>query len=439
MAIEAMKKKEDEATRGSTAGMISVPKPAAGMVAAGAVPTFTNLERTASQQNLKPMTGMPGVFSNVPGDDVGKPGGGLTIVPDTGNITMTPNGQGFVAGPARGMAPVNNAAGTGMTTPVTPAASVRGTRADGTPMSAAELGMWDKVAAAQNNRDNRSASGMDAFEGESIQDVIGDTRLSGVGGLAALRLAAGLSNRSIASGQRSFMRGMKMADLQNEGARTDIYRMNAERETKEAEGRLAMQPAELDLLKAQAENYRADAKATAEGKASDLPAEARFIDYLMTKHGLAPEKAREEAKRAKENPRVWAANHYANLLTAENERLLLDGESRRSPEELKKQAEEEAKFFFGQQQAESTPPPAAGGMTMPGAVRQIYVVPTTQRAQATAQALNPGMAAQPAPTAVKPQPPGKPIDKATAQAILQEAKGDKATARQLAKERGYTL
>lgn len=76
-----------------------------------------------------------------------------------------------------------------------------------------------------------------------------------------------------------------------------------------------------------------------------LPAEAQLVEYYIDYHGMSREEAREEAKRAKDNPRQWKADHYTKLLEIENEKL--PDEPRLTPEELRQQADADAEHFFG--------------------------------------------------------------------------------------------
>lgn len=103
----------------------------------------------------------------------------------------------------------------------------------------------------------------------------------------------------------------------------------------------------------------AEAKARGEGR-TKLPAEAQLIEYYIDK-GMPFERAKEEAKRAKDNPRKWAADHYNALVKAEAERLMDEGEARRTPAELRKLADEDAEYFFGRESD-----PGGGGMRAPG-------------------------------------------------------------------------
>jgi len=96
------------------------------------------------------------------------------------------------------------------------------------------------------------------------------------------------------------------------------------------------------------------------GAGGGLPAEAKLIDYYITQHGMSKDAAREEAKRAKDSPRKWAGDHYKALIKLESERLLEEGEVRRSPAELQQQALEDARYFFGE--AEKSPAPPLSGM-----------------------------------------------------------------------------
>lgn len=98
------------------------------------------------------------------------------------------------------------------------------------------------------------------------------------------------------------------------------------------------------------------------GAGGELPAEAKLIDYYIAKHNMTPEAARKEAKRAKDNPRKWAGDHYNALVKLEAERLLEDGETRRTPAELQAQALADAEFFFGGDESPKAATPAGGGM-----------------------------------------------------------------------------
>jgi hypothetical protein len=82
----------------------------------------------------------------------------------------------------------------------------------------------------------------------------------------------------------------------------------------------------------------------------------------------------------------------------------------------------------------ASPAPAPGGMaSFPTfSTRPAYQGPVRSGAPS-------GMAAPAAVTPAQPQKKGKPIDRATASALLREVGGDKQKARQLAQQRGYTL
>lgn len=87
--------------------------------------------------------------------------------------------------------------------------------------------------------------------------------------------------------------------------------------------------------------------ATAGGSSGGLPAEARLIEYYKKFHGMSNEEARKEAKRAKDNPNLWAAKHYQALLKADQDRVAMEGGDPTPVEQIRQQALEEAKFFFG--------------------------------------------------------------------------------------------
>lgn len=96
------------------------------------------------------------------------------------------------------------------------------------------------------------------------------------------------------------------------------------------------------------------------GSGGELPAEAKLIDYYIARHNMSPEAARKEAKRAKDNPRKWAGDHYNALVKLEAEKYLGEGETRRTAAELQAQALADAEFFFGGEETPTTP--AASGM-----------------------------------------------------------------------------
>lgn len=109
-----------------------------------------------------------------------------------------------------------------------------------------------------------------------------------------------------------------------------------------------------------------EATTKAAGGGGELPAEAKLINYYMQVHGMTAAQARGEAKRAKDNPNKWTADHFANLLKLENERFLQEGEQRRTADQLRKQALDDAKFFFG-----ATDDPATDQVhTQPGRIPQ---------------------------------------------------------------------
>jgi hypothetical protein len=216
-----------------------------GMAPEGVTPFFTNIERVAKEQGLNPVDGMPGVYGNVQGD-IGKPGGGLTMVPDINNVRITPDGKGFVAGPAGGMAP---GASLQPSSPRQGMAPMTGgdlgpvTDRDGklvTP-SAHERLMFAKMDA---DRANPATAGManlgdDRYEGQDLGEVLGDFKpRSGAGGLAAIALASKLSAASKVDGINRFNRDKALFDTSME--------------THKAAG-------ERDLKEAQADMYRAAA------------------------------------------------------------------------------------------------------------------------------------------------------------------------------------
>jgi hypothetical protein len=77
---------------------------------------------------------------------------------------------------------------------------------------------------------------------------------------------------------------------------------------------------------------------------------------------MSKESARAEAKRAKDDPRKWAADHYTDLLKADIESATMKRTPPTDPEILKEKALTDAAYFFGES-GNKEPAPAAPALS----------------------------------------------------------------------------
>lgn len=303
----------------------------------------------------------------------------------------------------------------------------------------------DGQIAGQGN--SQPAPGVLQNNAPTSADLMSGMRLGGTfGDIMAVRLANGLAKDAWNREQTNINNTVTGMKVGQESRRIDLADA---REQREAEQGMTMQPLEMELKKSQIDLNKASAKDKASG--GELPSEARLIEYYKSVHGMNNEQARNEVNRAASNPDKFRADTFRFYLKQEQDKAALDPEYQQlSREDLWKQVDLDTQSAFGKQSPagqgmQAAPAGAAGGMA-PLASRDVvakplYVVPNNEQAQNQAAVLNTGMAPPVAsvPPSEKQAAQGKAIDRATAESIFKEVGGDINKARQLAKERGYSL